>query len=220
MNAISIDTIFSVISVTALGENGMYTSSFLPSRRQRAEGLVCFIQEAAKNAGFLPAETELVVCPEGPGSFTGLRLAYAAAKAIQLETNAIFTAVPVFSAAASIYEFWEGQILGIADAKRNRFYGQLFSDGAAKTEVFDREVKDICKCIDFSKNCLITGFGVSEFKKGVENLFGKNNFSFIEIPQNSFSQVILKYALSGKTKKNVADYEGPVYIRKSDAEEV
>lgn len=219
MNAISINTAFCGTSVTALGRKGKYSLYFLPSQRQKAEGLVCFIEEAAKNAGFLPAETELVVCPEGPGSFTGLRLGYAAAKAICLKTNAVFQAVPVFEAAASMFGFWQGQILCIADARRRRFYGQLFCNHTAKTEVFDKEVNDICKYIDFSENCMVAGFGVSEFKDSAENLPFKDKFYFTEIPQTAFSEIVLNCALAGKGKP-VADYGAPVYIRKSDAEEV
>lgn len=220
MNAVSIDTVFSGVSVTASGKKGKYTSHFLPAQKQRAEELTLFIQEAVKNAGFLPSETELIVCPEGPGSFTGLRLGYAAAKAVQLKTNAEFISVPVFAAVDFMFNFWSGQILGIADAKRNRFYGQLFYSHKAKTEVFDLEAEKICEYIDISENCLVAGFGISEFRKYIENLACKDRFFFVEVPQNSFSETVLNYVLSGKTKKIVADYGGPVYIRKSDAEKV
>ena len=133
MNILAIDTLTPTLSIAALGSNGLVTQSFAGKGTSHAERLLPLIDAAVSAAGFTAADTETVLAPEGPGSFTGLRLGFAVAKALQLSSNSCFISIPTLPCIASQCEAWNGNIAAVIDAKRERFYIQLFKSGTAVT---------------------------------------------------------------------------------------
>ncbi|MGP1438006.1 MAG: tRNA (adenosine(37)-N6)-threonylcarbamoyltransferase complex dimerization subunit type 1 TsaB [Treponema sp.] len=219
MNIIVIDVAFKVISVLASGEKGVYSSHFYPVGNGRGKDLVNFIDVATKQVGFSVSETNIIALPEGPGGFTGLRLGYACAKAISLASGASVLAIPTLSIFDFSMSFWNGNLLAIIDAKRDCFYAQFFNKHEAFTEIYDAPIEEIISHIDKSKPCLVVGVGVSSFHQMVKEKEEYNNMTFIELSQNAFPNYILDYVINNRTLcKEVKDHEGPLYIRKSDAE--
>ena len=219
MNILAIDTLTSTLSVAAYGPNGLVTQSFAGNGPSHAERLLPLIDAAVSAAGFTAADTETVLAPEGPGSFTGLRLGFAAAKALQLSSNSSFIPIPTLPCIASQYEAWNGNIAVIIDAKRERFYAQLFKNGKAVTEAFDKPAVDLLPHFSENEEWLVTGYGTSAFKHA--DVISQSNirFHFIESDSLSFAYSMIKYMQKyGNVLKNAADYAGPRYIRKSDAE--
>lgn len=217
MNIIIIDATFEAISVLASGNEGIYSSSFFPNTRQRGKNLTIFLENATKEAGFLLKETELIALPEGPGGFTGLRLGYAAAKAISLVSNAIILAIPTLTIFDFSQTYWNGNLLAIIDAKRNSFYAQFFSFHKVQTEIYDATATQIISNIDISKPCLVVGIGVASFKKSLMGC--EHNLQFLELPQTAFPQYILQFVLNERSNcKELKDDDSPLYVRKSDAE--
>lgn len=217
MNIVCIDTSWKSISITAQGELGVFTSVFTPIRARHSAILIPAIEAAVKEAGFSINETEVIVSPQGPGGFTGLRLAYSTAKAIQLKTNAEFYCIPILEAISSRYA-GKGQFLSIIDAKRDCFYVQLFENKTPSSQALDISAVQSLQMIDINKNTLICGIGTDKFKETTIELINENKFTFIEIDPESISKLMLDCFLSGKNYIRVEDWDGPVYIRKSDAE--
>ena len=217
MNIVCIDTSWKSISITAQGELGVFTSIFTPVRARHSAILIPAIETAVKEAGFSINETEVIVCPQGPGGFTGLRLAYSTAKAIQLKTNAEFYCIPVLEAICSKYA-GKGQFLSIIDAKRDCFYVQLFEDKIPSSQALDISAEKTIQLINKNKNTLICGFGTDKFKESIIQLIEEDKFTFIEIDPEIISKLMLDCFISGKNHIKVEDWDGPVYVRKSDAE--
>ena len=221
MNILAIDTLSPMLSIAALGPNGLVTQSFSGKGPSHAERLLPLIDSAVTAAGFTAADTEVVLAPEGPGSFTGLRLGYAAAKALQLSSNSTFIPIPTLPCIASQYETWNGNIAAVIDAKRDRFYIQLFKDGAAITEAFDKTVAEVLPYFSKSESeaWLVTGYGTAAFKNTVAVAASSLRLQFIEADTLSFAHAMITYMQNySDTLKAAAEYEGPQYIRKSDAE--
>ena len=210
MNVLAIDTLTSTLSVAAQGPNGLVTQSFAGKGPSHAERLLPLIDATVSAAGFTAANTDMVLTPEGPGSFTGLRLGFAAAKALQLSSNSCFIPIPTLPCIASQYEAWNGNIAAVIDAKRDRFYIQLFKNGTAVTEAFDKTA---------AEEWLVTGYGTAAFKNAAAISQSNILFHFIEADTLSFAYSMIKYMQKhGNVLKNAADYAGPQYVRKSDAE--
>ncbi|WP_316013744.1 tRNA (adenosine(37)-N6)-threonylcarbamoyltransferase complex dimerization subunit type 1 TsaB [Roseobacter sp. HKCCA0434] len=72
----------------------------------------------------------LAVCT-GPGNFTGIRIAVAAARGLALAKGIPAVGVSVLESLAPV----EGAALVTADARQGRFYAQMFRDGAAQAEI-------------------------------------------------------------------------------------
>lgn len=219
MNTVSIDTSSESIAVTAFGKLGSFTCIHKPAHKRHSALLISLIEYAVKEAGFDIDQTEMLVCPQGPGSFTGLRLAYATAKAIHLKTNAKMYCVPVLDA----IHFSAGknftQSLSIIDAKRARFYSKFFKNGIC-FEAADIAAVKAVEAVDVRKTCAVCGFGTDTFKKDLldDGNIHIDNLVFIEIKPEMLSQIMLDYIFSAETRIEVNSYDGPLYIRKSDAE--
>lgn len=219
MNILAIDTLSSTLSVAAQGPKGLFTQSFTGKAPSHAEQLLPLIESAVTTAGFTAFDAELVLTPEGPGSFTGLRLGYAAAKAFQLSSNIRFIPIPTLPCIAAQYETWEGNIATVIDAKRDRFYIQLFKDGQPVTEVFDKTATDMLSYFIGNELWLITGYGTAAFKQAIAINQTGCNLRFIETDPLSFAHSMIRYVQRyADTLSEAADYAGPQYIRKSDAE--
>ena len=219
MNIVTIDTITPVLSVSALGPNGMVTLS-MKKASQHAENIVTVIDRAIELAGFTAKETELVACAEGPGSFTGLRLGWSAAKALQLASSCPLTAIPPLLCYADAFKSWPGVVISVLDAKKLRFYVQIFKNGTALTEALDIQESEVLQHIDRTERILITGPDALLFSEKL--LLSNTGLDVTAIPSgvDGISSIMTEFAESGFSgyNKTMLDHDGPIYVRKSDAE--
>ena len=192
----------------------------LDSSKQHAETIIDLIQRSVALAGFSVKETNLVVCAEGPGSFTGLRLAYATAKGIQLAAHCPLFPVKGLGCYAQSAFSWPGAVIAVLDAKKNRFYIQIFRKGEAVTEALDIGESEVLQYLDAEERILVTGPDAVLFTEQFSN--ANPGFDICAIPSglNGISEI-----LAGIAEINfplytevVPDHAGPVYVRKSDAE--
>lgn len=221
MNILCIDTSSESVAITTKGSLGTFTCIYKPNNKRHASLLISSIELAVKNAGFDISQTEAIICPQGPGSFTGLRLAYSVAKALQLKTNANIYCVPTLEAInVAIAKQYE-QSIAIIDAKRERFYTQVFNYGKQVTEPMDISALNALNLVNTDKKCIVCGFGTEQFKSDISNIENRNieNLFFIELKNENLSQIMLDYILSEYKPIEIKPYDGPLYIRKSDAEQ-
>ena len=95
MKILSIDTSLAVGSVTA-AEADRQSCRTLPVVGEHARRLSAAVADAARDLGWTPADVDLVTVVKGPGSFTGLRVGIATAKAIAWAAGARLIAVSGF----------------------------------------------------------------------------------------------------------------------------
>ena len=114
----------------ALVRAGMPGIQHLHEARHGHAALICELARAAlAEAGVEPDEITHVAAGRGPGSFTGLRVALAAAKGFCLATGAYGTGVSCLAAAAHAASprAADGHIIATADTRRGSFFAQLFT---------------------------------------------------------------------------------------------
>lgn len=93
---LAIETSGAVGSV-ALAAGGQVVERSIPVPRQQTESLLGHIDELLAQAGLKPGELDAVVFGQGPGSFTGLRVAAAVAQGLSFSTGVAL--IPVSSLA-------------------------------------------------------------------------------------------------------------------------
>jgi tRNA threonylcarbamoyladenosine biosynthesis protein TsaB len=127
---LAIDTATDVASV-AVGQGGaVIAGAHSQGARRHAAEILRLVDFALSRAGWRPADLDGLVLGDGPGSFTGLRIGWAAAKGLAQEAGLEIRAVPsLLAAAAGAAARLGGGAVPIAacfDALRGQVYGAMY----------------------------------------------------------------------------------------------
>lgn len=127
---LAFDTSIAVGSVAVGRGSKLLASATLDDRREHASRLVPAIDKALERAGMRVADVDGIVVGEGPGSFTGVRVAAATAKGL---AHALELPVWAFSslAAAALAEDTGPTRYVLFDARHDRVYGACYEIGAS-----------------------------------------------------------------------------------------
>jgi tRNA threonylcarbamoyladenosine biosynthesis protein TsaB len=181
-----------------------------------------------KTAGLKASDLDAVACMRGPGSFTGLRIGYAAAKGLSLSLGIPFVTAPTLDCVALPHSVWPGLVLPVMDAKKGRFFAAFYRGGKRLTDFLDADPQTLAAAGlglspdknsgSFEAPLLLTGPGVEllypelsdRFPKVITktvNYFDGRSLELLEIVRNN-----------GILQMMEVENSGPLYIRKSDAE--
>ncbi|OJF77572.1 MAG: tRNA (adenosine(37)-N6)-threonylcarbamoyltransferase complex dimerization subunit type 1 TsaB [Treponema sp. CETP13] len=221
MKALAIDSASSCITFTAINEKKTASLSLNIGMHQ-SENLIPGIEEVMKKTGLKPETLEFACTALGPGSFTGLRLSFSALKAFQLAYSIPLYGIPSLEANAYPWSFFSGAVLSIIDAKKNRFYAQVFRNGQACSEIEDTETENVLSLVDIEENVLVCGapLDVTLFVEQAKSFRPTQHFTVVNGISHSSTFSLLELGQSKylKKEKGFPEYEGPLYIRKSEAE--
>lgn len=138
MNILALDTSMGLCSAAVLQAGGPARSHFVREaamERGHAEALMPMIEEVLRDARLSAGDLEMIAATIGPGSFTGVRIAIAAARGLALVCGAkLFGAdsLSVMARAAQRHGFQPEAPFAVAvDARRGMLYLGLF-DSAGK----------------------------------------------------------------------------------------
>lgn len=217
---------------------GLFTNAFKEVRTlqgrsvQHSEKLIPTVIELCRDANIDTKDIDLLVCPRGPGSFTGLRIGMAAFKGMAFALGKPIVSVSTLEAYASCISSFEGAIVPVIDAKKQRWYLAAFAtqdkastggDGGLLRLMPDTDgtEADLVKALSPYDRVLVTGPDAKVFVQVLtmaQDL--KDKRFFVDMKANEAIATAL-YELGVKQyKTRGADDigQGPVYLRKSDAE--
>jgi len=212
MNILAIDCSSEILSLCLQQDHKIYSLDRREGLRH-SENLMPGIDWLFNEASMEKQSLDLVVCAVGPGSFTGLRIALATAKALATGCNAALCGIPTLDAYAALYKHFPGLVIPVMDAKKKRFYTALYKEGKAQTPFLDISEEEILQLIPENESVLFTGPHAGLLSTPPQNsrcdlsLLHSIGPVLLEIGQN-------KYRLKGGDSLDI----GPEYIRKSEAE--
>jgi len=140
MTLLALDTSMAACSV-ALWRDGVIVHRFAAMDRGHAETLFPMIREVMAEAAVSFTDLRAIAVTRGPGSFTGVRIGVAAARALALATDKPVVAattleVIAHGAAKQLSPEQARKPLIVAmDARRGELYGQQFAGGNAVSDV-------------------------------------------------------------------------------------
>jgi tRNA threonylcarbamoyladenosine biosynthesis protein TsaB len=125
---LAIDTATAIASVAAGEPPDARSSTLLEGPRTHASGIVELIDRTLRAGGTALADLAGVVVADGPGSFTGLRIGWAAAKGLAQEREIPIVAIPALAAAAASAAAVLGAvpIAACFDALRGQVFGAVY----------------------------------------------------------------------------------------------
>ena len=132
---LAIDTATDVASVAAGTAECVLAAQSMRGARQHAAQIIPLVQQVLAQAGIQRTQLAGVVVGDGPGSFTGLRIGWAAARGLAHERELPVLAVPSLMGAAHAAS--AGQVATIAacyDALRGQVFGAVYAFPEGRVE--------------------------------------------------------------------------------------
>ena len=133
---LALDTATDLASVAVGAPPSAEAGAFVQGARRHAAEIIGLIDHTLEQAGLRPGDLEGIVVADGPGSFTGLRIGWAAAKGLTQEAGLPLRAVPSLMAAAATVARQLGPvpIAACYDALRGQVYAALYVVRAGAVE--------------------------------------------------------------------------------------
>jgi tRNA threonylcarbamoyladenosine biosynthesis protein TsaB len=229
MNILAIDTATSLLSAAVLSPGGIRQFE-ADAGLKHSEILLEVIDYLVGSSGLEAKDLELVACMQGPGSFTGIRIGFAAAKGLALARGIPLIAVPTLDCMAAPAGVWPGLVIPAIDAKQHRFYTALYRQNKRLTDFMDASPGEIARAIQvYSPGAagepapvLVTGPDSALLAPLLGELLGTNRISRDPASRKGKSRELLEFAekeyiLKGRGCSSYED-SVPFYLRKSDAE--
>ena len=224
MNILATDTSSQALCVA------IRTDSYFESRTsegrslQHSEKLMPTVLELCRNAGIETKDIDLFACTRGPGSFTGLRIGMAAFKGMAYAAGKPLVSVSTMEVLASCIPCFDGAIVTVLDAKKQRWYLGAFekqTSGKATRLLPDTDgtEADLAQVLAPYSRILVTGPDAQAFAPKLEALFGDKQIIVDNTSGETRARTLISCALDRFETDGPDDIgQGPVYLRKSDAE--
>ena len=218
MKALVLDAAAGHIHIAAKNDDLKATLS-LDIGQKQSQKILPSIDFVMKQVELKPSDLNYTALTSGPGTFTGLRLAFSALKAISLAHNVPIYGVPTLDAYAFPFDKFDGLLISVIDAKKEQFFAAIYENGKIISAAEDTNAENVIKKLDKNKRVLLVGPDAEIFATELKKI--KHDFNLIiYAPQPSTTDSLFKIAekmILGK-KRPLSDYDGPVYLRKSEAE--
>ena len=221
MNILAFDTADQILSLALECKSGFYFLE-IDKPGSHLELLMESTDSLCKKAGILPGELDKIICMRGPGSFTGLRIGYSAAKGLSLALGIPLISIPTLDCLAYHLSFWQGLVISAIDAKNNFFFAAFYLNGERISPQFDISVEMLAEKLVKIPNysnlpLIITGWGANLLKTKLEPIIRNKTLNLDSQYQKGRARELILLAKDDKLKENDI-ISGPIYIRKSDAE--
>ena len=225
MKILGIDTSTMAANVAVIEDDKLICEYTINTKKTHSQKLMPMIENMLNLSDISIKDIEAIAICVGPGSFTGLRIGMATAKAMSHVNNIPIVGVNSLEVLATNMDLCNRKICSILDAQRNQVYTgkYIIENGELKEleEISINPIDDLLKELEESlDNWVILGEATYKYKDKIESI------SNIEIPSSannitkasSLCNIARKKIIENKDIHNCYDIN-PMYIRKSQAEE-
>jgi tRNA threonylcarbamoyl adenosine modification protein YeaZ len=161
------ETSTNICSVAFLNSKGEIFEKRIQGRSVHSDNLFLFTQQLMDEHNFIITDLDAVLVSNGPGSYTGLRIAASAIKGLLFGTNTSLYAVNTLASfAMGCKSEAVNNIHSIIDARRTHVYHQSFRFDKILHELSESDVIEISEFENLlqSEDCVI-GTGIERIKE-------------------------------------------------------
>ncbi|GEP74415.1 tRNA (adenosine(37)-N6)-threonylcarbamoyltransferase complex dimerization subunit type 1 TsaB [Weissella thailandensis] len=126
MKTIAFDTSNQPLSVALFEDDNLIDQRETNVRRNHSTQLLPFIDELVKQANWTPQDLDNVIVSQGPGSYTGLRIAVTTAKTLAFTLNISLTDISSLALLAANVADTNAVIVPIMDARNQNIYAAQY----------------------------------------------------------------------------------------------
>lgn len=219
MKILSIDTSSNICGIAVLEDANLLKEISQNNGLTHSETLMPIIKNTLEKLNIALKDIDLIICDKGPGSFTGIRIGVATAKAFSDSLD--IKSVGISSLEALAYNVKNnGVICSLIDAKNNNVYVGVFEniDGnyILRRNFSTENINDLLSEFkDTEYSITFVGDGAINYKEIISSAL-PSKYIFTE--NNNLSAYNL--GLAGLSHFNNEDYTdlNPLYLRKPQAE--
>ena len=225
MKILGIDTSTMAANVAVLEDDKLICEYTINTKKTHSQKLMPMIENMLKLSDLDIKEIDAIAICVGPGSFTGLRIGMATAKAMAHVNNIPLIGVNSLEILGANMDLCNRNICSILDAQRNQVYMNKYILKDDKiTELEEISIKPIDELLEeissSNEDWVLVGEAVYKYKEKIEEI---SNIT-IPSPANNITKAsTLCFVARDKMLANVQVYNcyniNPMYIRKSQAEE-
>ena len=225
MKILGIDTSSMAASVAVIEDNKLICEYTINTKKTHSQKLMPMIENMLGLSDLNVREIDAIAVCEGPGSFTGLRIGMATAKAIAHVNDIPVIGVNSLEALAANMNLCDKKICSILDAQRNQVYtGRYHYEGTKLVEIKEIGIQPIDELLEelaqSKEEWILVGEAVYKYEDKIKEIAN------IEIPAAS-NNVTKAGSLCSVAKVKFDEGKdifncytvNPLYIRKSQAEE-
>lgn len=217
MYILGIETATRAAGVAVICDEKVLAETICESPQSFSETLMPQVENVIKISDAF-GKIDLIAISIGPGSFTGLRIGLATAKALSYAWDAKIIGVPTLKALS--YNFPATKVFPMIDAQKNRAYCQLFSDFFPLNELEVRPIDEaVTELEKIDGEIVLCGDVLHKIKiKLPPNV--KIAPPNLKMPRASSVALLGKILIDeGGNFDNVMNLE-PFYVRRAEAEEL
>ena len=225
MKILGIDTSTMAANVAVLEDDKLICEYTINTKKTHSQKLMPMIENMLKLSDLDIKEIDAIAICVGPGSFTGLRIGMATAKAMAHVNNIPLIGVNSLEILGANMDLCNRNICSILDAQRNQVYMNKYILKDDKiTELEEISIKPIDELLEeissSNEDWVLVGEAVYKYKEKIEEI---SNIT-ISSPANNITKAsTLCFVARDKMLANDQVYNcyniNPMYIRKSQAEE-
>lgn len=220
-----IDTCCMAATAALVGDDTMLAQTVINHKKTHSQKMMPQIEEMFRAAEISPPEVDAFAAAVGPGSFTGVRIGVATAKAMAQAADKPCIAVSTLEALAFASFCADGIASPILDARRGQVYNALFECGSApKRLCADRALtidELLCELEKTEKNIYFMGDGVLAHRGIIEERLGSRAHFAPRVTRLNLGGSVAEIGLEKYRRGETVSYGDliPQYVRLSQAEQ-
>lgn len=165
--ALDASTSVTTVAIARVEEDGREVlAEVAVAARGASEALLPAVHAGLALAGEDLGSVERVLVGVGPGTFTGIRIAAATARALSAGTGAALSKNSTLAALAALALSCSGDVLAVLDARRGQVFAQRFSGSGPVTDISCVKPEDLSE----EGDPLVVGDGALRYRGQLDGL--------------------------------------------------
>lgn len=211
MKVLAFDTSSKALSVAILDGKNLLADVTVNIKKNHSITLMPAIDFLMTSVDLQPSDLDRIVVAQGPGSYTGLRVAVATAKTLAYTLNIELVGVSSLYALAAAADF-DGLVVPIMDARRNNVYAGFYKNGQSVKADLHMSFTAVLEAVKAEAKVMFVG-EVDNFRDQIEEALPQA----VILPVLPSAYAIGKYG-QGLEPAGVDSFV-PNYLKRVEAEE-
>lgn len=222
MKLLAMDTSNQAVSVALLEDHQILGEMTVNIRQTHSQTLLPMIDQLLKQTKTTIEDIDRFIVAEGPGSYTGLRIAVTTAKSFAWTLNKSLVGISSLALLAANVMDTTALIVPLFDARRDNVFAGVYQwqNGTLQTVVADQHVSLealLAQLQLLAEPVYFVGNDVAYFNEQIQAALG-SNAHFVSANHNlPHASVLGELGLMAEPIADIHGF-GPVYLRKTEAE--